>query len=202
MILIKGSNLTLYQKLKTEFEKQKLKPKSLLNKRKIEETEIIDLRKSMGNFDRFEIKKRSTDSFINTNANINQKKVENDKINMNLSINKKNDFGFKNDIDKNPLNLSYTKKALRKSSNGSMYNLLHTDKKEPNKNFQINLKTEHFLNFINLDPNDIIIGEKIYEAEICTVYMGKYLSLPVAIKKYNISRLTEENLVKISLRLE
>ena len=149
----------------------------------------------MGNLGRSE-KKKKADNFININVNINQKKVDNDKINMNISINKKLDFSInKNDDDRNPLTLSYSKKALKKSSTGSMFNLLQTDKKEI-KNFQINLKTEYFLNFINLEPNDIIVGEKIYEADICTVYKGKYLSLPVAIKKYNISKLTDENLVK------
>ena len=118
---------------------------------------------------------------------------------MNININKKTEISFnnKNEDEKNPYSFSYSKMALRKSSTGSMFNLLQSDKKEsPNKDFQISLKTEYFLNFINLDPNDIIFTEQIYNADICEIYTGKYLSLPVAIKKYNISKLTDENLVK------
>lgn len=37
--------------------------------------------------------------------------------------------------------------------------------------------------------------EKIYDADICEVYLGRYLTLPVAIKRYNITRLNEDNLV-------
>jgi hypothetical protein len=192
-----GSNLTLYQKLKTEHEKQKTKSKSLINKTKMEDTEVIDLRKSMGNLGRQDFKRKPADSFININVNINQKKNENEKINMNININKKSDISFnKNDDVKNPLSYSYSKIALKKNSVGSMYNLLKSDRSEnQNKSFQINLKTEYFLNFINLDPNDIKFGDKIYEAEMCTIYMGRYLSISVAIKKYNISKLNEENLV-------
>ena len=160
---------------------------------------MIDLRKSMGNLGRHsEQKKKPAESFININVNINQKKSDNDKINMNININKKTDFSFnKNDDDKDPYAFSYSKMAMKKSSTGSMFNLLRTDRSEnANKSFTINLKTEYFLNFINLEPSDIIFGEKIYEADMCVVYTGRYLALPVAIKKYNISKLAEENLVR------
>jgi len=38
--------------------------------------------------------------------------------------------------------------------------------------------------------------DKIYSADICDVYIGYYLHLKVAIKKYNICKLNEENFVK------
>lgn len=171
----------------------------MISARKIEETEVVDLRKSMGNLGRVsEQRKKQIDSFININVNISQHKKDSDKINLNLNINKKTDYSLNNNEDSNPFSKSYSKMALKKNSTGSMFNLLKTERGEhsnQNKSFQINLKTEYFLNFINLEPTDIIFGEKIYEADMCVVYMGKYLSLPVAIKKYNISKLTEENLV-------
>lgn len=52
-------------------------------------------------------------------------------------------------------------------------------------------------NFTSLVATDIIKQEIIYETESCTVYKGSYLCLPVAIKVYNISTLTEEEIVKI-----
>lgn len=50
-----------------------------------------------------------------------------------------------------------------------------------------------------MDFNDLKFEYQIYEAEVCVVYKGKYQSLPVAIKIYNLSRLKEENIVIIKI---
>ena len=46
-----------------------------------------------------------------------------------------------------------------------------------------------------MDFSDLKFEYQIYEAEVCVVFKGKYKALPVAIKVYNLSRLTEENIV-------
>jgi hypothetical protein len=65
-------------------------------------------------------------------------------------------------------------------------------------NFQFDslINFEYIKNFTTLDYNDLIREELIYSADICKVYKGKYLFLPVAIKVYNISKLKEEDLVR------
>lgn len=49
--------------------------------------------------------------------------------------------------------------------------------------------------FQNLEFKDLKFEYQIYEADVCVVFKGKYKALPVAIKIYNLSRLTEENIV-------
>lgn len=48
-----------------------------------------------------------------------------------------------------------------------------------------------------LEYNDLKFKHPIYEAEACTIYKGKYKALSVAIKVYNLSRLSEENKVNL-----
>jgi hypothetical protein len=55
---------------------------------------------------------------------------------------------------------------------------------------------EYLKSFTSLTYEDIILTEKFYRADICDLWKGKYKSLTVAVKVYNISRLTEEYLVK------
>jgi hypothetical protein len=71
--------------------------------------------------------------------------------------------------------------------------------------FNTNLKLDSLINFeyikcfTNLEAKDILKEEMIYSAEICNVYKGKYLGLPVAIKIYNIAKLKEEDLVRFKI---
>lgn len=64
-----------------------------------------------------------------------------------------------------------------------------------NFNFESLINFGYVKSFTTLDLKDLIIEEKIYSAELCSVHKGKYLALPVAIKIYNIARLTEEDIV-------
>ncbi len=65
-----------------------------------------------------------------------------------------------------------------------------------NKHLNFDFVTFEFIkSFTNLALKDLVKEEIIYSAEICNVFRGKYLSLPVAIKMYNIAKLREEDLV-------
>ncbi len=65
-----------------------------------------------------------------------------------------------------------------------------------NKHINLDLvKFEFIRSFTNLSLKDLIKEDIIYSADICNVYKGKYLSLPVAIKVYNIAKLREDDLV-------
>ncbi len=65
-----------------------------------------------------------------------------------------------------------------------------------NKHINLDLVQFEFIrSFTNLSLKDLIKEDLIYSADICNVYKGKYLSLPVAIKIYNIAKLREDDLV-------
>jgi hypothetical protein len=69
-----------------------------------------------------------------------------------------------------------------------------------NHNFHFDslINFEYIKNFTTLDFKDLVREELIYSADICKVYKGRYLYLPVAIKVYNISKLKDEDLVNKS----
>jgi len=96
---------------------------------------------------------------------------------------------------------------LKKNVNSSLKNLHSqnsstcTTNNSKGTDFDFALNTQHYLNFINLRWKDIEVGPKIYVAEICDVYKGSYLHCPVAIKRYNVSKLTPEDINYISTEL-
>jgi hypothetical protein len=61
------------------------------------------------------------------------------------------------------------------------------------------LNFELIKNFTSLNYKDIQLDELIYSAEISNVYRGKYLNLSVAIKVYDITKIKDEDIVRITI---
>lgn len=79
----------------------------------------------------------------------------------------------------------------------SSYENLNTKQKNTTLN-KLNIDNlinfEYLKSFTQLEFKDIHLLEKFYAADICDVWRAKYKGLIVAVKVYNISRLTEEYL--------
>lgn len=140
-----------------------------------------------------------------TNKNVNPKLLKSNTFSSNLftkntqyqQIQNSKDAPFK-DNNKNSFNYVPQQISLQKNDHSHSTNNRRPYSTLIGNNFQLDslINFEYIKNFTSLEYKDIKKEELIYSADICKVFKGKYLLLPVAIKVYNISKLQEEDLVR------